>query len=311
MKFNAYLAQFLDNDSFKIDYASFKKILVKIKKEFEDLGKRDSVRKAIILSVFSNEEWSQLKLEERKEHTLHGCKICISEEEYSCLIPPTKPSSTIKKIHPGPRNTSRKQVIVDKTKEIINDLNIQHSRNMSFEKAYSKYIQPNNRLEKKREKLNIIRDVRDDIEAQWKENSVERFVRYISSFLILEYLYLSLPKIMQIHLKSKRKKKTSYVYFGLSIIAIHNWCIFYCQVRGTRAKRLLFGLLCRISNSHSPTHTYTHQTPLPSLPPPTQHANTHTHTHTHVMKSKTPKGRNIYKTVIKTVSLKILFKSSI
>ena len=78
---------------------------------------------------------------------------------------------------------------------------------MSFEKAYSKYIQPNNRLEKKREKLNIIRDVRDDIEAQWKENSVERFVRYISSFLILEYLYLSLPKIMQIHLKSKRKKK--------------------------------------------------------------------------------------------------------
>ena len=122
LKFNAYLAQFSDNDSFKIDYATFKKILVKIKKEFEDLGKRDSVRKAIILSVFSNEEWSQLKLEERKEHTLHGCKICISEEEYSCLIPPTKPSSTIKKIHPGPRNTSRKQVIVDKTKEIINIL---------------------------------------------------------------------------------------------------------------------------------------------------------------------------------------------
>ena len=122
LKFNAYLAQFSDNDTFKIDYATFKKILVKIKKEFEDLGKRDSVRKAIILSVFSNEEWSQLKLEERKEHTLHGCKICISEEEYSCLIPPTKPSSTIKKIHPGPRNTSRKQVIVDKTKEIINIL---------------------------------------------------------------------------------------------------------------------------------------------------------------------------------------------
>ena len=129
MKFNAYLAQFLDNDSFKIDYASFKKILVKIKKEFEDLGKRDSVRKATILSVFSNKEWSELKLEERKEHALHGCKICSSKEEYSCLIQPTKSSSTIKKIHPGPRSTSRKQVIVDKTKEIINDLNIQYSRN--------------------------------------------------------------------------------------------------------------------------------------------------------------------------------------
>ena len=70
MKFNAYLAQFLDNDSFKIDYASFKMILVKIKKEFEDLGKRDSVRKATNLSVFSNTEWSQLKPEEQKEHTL-------------------------------------------------------------------------------------------------------------------------------------------------------------------------------------------------------------------------------------------------
>ena len=107
--------------------------------------------------------------------------------------------------------------MVDKTKEIINDLNIQYSSNynMSFEKAYSKYIQPNDHLAKKREKLNIIRDVRDDIEAQWKENSVERFVRYISSF----FIYCS-PKIMQIHLKPKRKKKTSYVYFCLSIIAI-------------------------------------------------------------------------------------------
>ena len=53
LKFNAYLAQFSDNNSFKIDYATFKKILVKIKKESEDLGKRDSVRKATILSVFS------------------------------------------------------------------------------------------------------------------------------------------------------------------------------------------------------------------------------------------------------------------
>ena len=129
LKFNAYLAQFSDNDTFKIDYATFKKILVKIKKEFEDLGKRDSVRKATILSVFSNKEWSELKLEERKEHALHGCKICSSKEEYSCLIQPTKSSFTIKKIHPGPRSTSRKQVIVDKTKEIINDLNIQYSRN--------------------------------------------------------------------------------------------------------------------------------------------------------------------------------------
>ena len=107
LKFNAYLAQFSDNDTFTIDYATFKKILVKIKKEFEDLGKRDSVRKATILSVFSNKEWSQLKLEKRKEHELHGCKICSSKEEYSCLIQPAKSSSTIKKIHPGPRNTNR------------------------------------------------------------------------------------------------------------------------------------------------------------------------------------------------------------
>ena len=57
LKFNTYLAQFSDSDSFKINYATFKKTLVKIKKEFEDLGKRDSVRKATILSVFSNKEW--------------------------------------------------------------------------------------------------------------------------------------------------------------------------------------------------------------------------------------------------------------
>ena len=78
---------------------------------------------------------------------------------------------------------------------------------MSFEKAYSKYIQPNNRSEKKREKLNIIRDVRDDIEAQWKENSVERFVRYISSFLILEYLYLLFAKDYAYSPKIKKKEK--------------------------------------------------------------------------------------------------------
>ena len=107
--------------------------------------------------------------------------------------------------------------MVDKTKDIINDLNIQYSSNynMSSERAYSKYIQPKNHLAKKREKLNIILHVRDDIEAQRKEKSVERFVRYISWF----FIYCS-PKIMQVHLKPKRKKKTSYVYFCLSIVAI-------------------------------------------------------------------------------------------
>ena len=284
LKFNAYLAQFSDNDSFKIDYATFKKILVKIKKEFEDLCKHDSVQKATILLVFSNEEWSQLKLEERKEHTLHSCKICSSKEEYSCLIPPTKPSSTIIKFHPGPRNTSRKQVIVDKTKEIINILIFSTAviTTWVLKKAYSKYIQPNDHLAKTREKLNIIRDVRNDIEAQWKENSVKRFVRYISSFLILEYLYLLFAKDYADSPKIKKKKKTSYVYFALSIIAIHNWCALYCQVCVTGAKRLLFGLFCQISNSHSPTHTCSPSPTALSTPthPTQKHTYTYTHTHT-------------------------------
>ena len=114
LKFNACLAQFSDNDSFKIDYAIFKKILVKIKKEFEYIGKRDSVRKSTTLLVFSNKEWSQLKPEEQK--ALHDCKICRYKEDYSCLIQPTKISSIVKKTLSGPRNASRKQVIVDKTK---------------------------------------------------------------------------------------------------------------------------------------------------------------------------------------------------
>ena len=59
---------------------------------------------------------------------------------------------------------------------------------MSFEKAYSKYNQPNDHLAKKQEKLNIIRNVRDDIEDQWKETSVERFVLYTSLFLMLKDL---------------------------------------------------------------------------------------------------------------------------
>ena len=39
---------------------------------------------------------NQLKLKERKENTLHGRKVSISKEEYSCLIQPTKPSSIVK-----------------------------------------------------------------------------------------------------------------------------------------------------------------------------------------------------------------------
>ena len=85
---------------------------------------------------------------------------------------------------------------------------------MSFEKAYSKYIRPNDHLAKKREKLNIIRDVRDDIEAQWKENSVERFVRYISSFLILEYLYLLFAKDYAYSPKIKKKEKNYLCIFS-------------------------------------------------------------------------------------------------
>ena len=80
-----------------------------IKKEFEDPGKRGTVRKATILLVFSNKEWSQLKQKDRKEHTLHGSKISSSKEQYSCLIHPTKPSSIVKKTLHDPRNASRKQ----------------------------------------------------------------------------------------------------------------------------------------------------------------------------------------------------------
>ena len=80
-----------------------------IKKEFEDLGKRDTVRKATILLVFSNKEWSQLKQKDQKEHTLHGSKISSSKERYSCLIQATKPSSIVKKTLHDPRNASRKQ----------------------------------------------------------------------------------------------------------------------------------------------------------------------------------------------------------
>ena len=78
------MTQFSDNNGFKIDYATFK-ILIKIEKEFEDHGQRDSIWEAIILLVFSNTEWSQLKPEEQKEHTLRDFKICRSKEEYSSL----------------------------------------------------------------------------------------------------------------------------------------------------------------------------------------------------------------------------------
>ena len=110
------MTQFSDNNGFKIDYATFK-ILIKIKKEFEDHGQRDSIWEAIILLVFSNTEWSQLKPEEQKEHTLRDFKICRSKEEYSSLTYLIK-SFSIVNPPPGSRNASRKEVIVDKTKEI-------------------------------------------------------------------------------------------------------------------------------------------------------------------------------------------------
>ena len=65
LKFNAHLEQFSDNHSFKIDHATYKKILVKTKLEFEDLGKRDSVSNYFV-GIFKYIMWSQLKPEERK-----------------------------------------------------------------------------------------------------------------------------------------------------------------------------------------------------------------------------------------------------
>ena len=90
------MTQFSDNNSFKNDYATFK-ILIKIKKEFEDHGEHDSIWEAIILPVFSNTEWSQLKPEEQKEHTLRDFKICHSKEEYSSSTYLMKSFSIVKK----------------------------------------------------------------------------------------------------------------------------------------------------------------------------------------------------------------------
>ena len=93
------MTQFSDNNGFKIDYATFK-ILIKIKKEFEDHGQRDSIWEAIILLVFSNTEWSQLKPEEQKEHTLRDFKICRSKEEYSSLTYLIKSFSIVNPLPP-------------------------------------------------------------------------------------------------------------------------------------------------------------------------------------------------------------------
>ena len=116
-----------------------------------------------------------------------------------------------------------------------------------------------------------------------------------------------LPKIMQIHLKSK-KEKNSYVYFGLSIIAIFS----NYQIHVTEAKLLILWVFVGRPTPNHPTpiyHPLPHTHTVPSPPPLDKTPRIHTQTHT--MDSITPKGWNIYKTIIKTGGLKIFFKSSI
>ena len=136
------------------------------------MGKKDPAAKKSVLSTFSTDSWTNLEQLKKAKHSPTDCQGCLKDPIYKNVLSklPIKTNSYRRKAFLYDFNGKKSAALQNVTKEIVSDLNrdFKSRFNLNFISQVTKSTKPGNI-----DKENTARAIKKDIEAKWKQKSVE------------------------------------------------------------------------------------------------------------------------------------------
>ena len=174
---------FSEGGDFNVSYKQFSQNFPRIVKYFEKLNKRKPSLKKGFLETFPLETWTNLNINEKYKHTLQNCRACLKNFKYRELL--ARLLVNLKNTKgKNDKNTSLLfpdigHILQDRTNKIMAsasktaDREFKKEFNVTFKQARS-YIQGNKKRQIYKEKRQIARSIKTNIEQKWKSDAVDR-----------------------------------------------------------------------------------------------------------------------------------------
>ena len=172
-KYKKFSSTFAD---YNIEYKTFVNKFPGIIENIKSLGKRSPSIKHEILSLFGSHSWKNLSEEIKSKHTFSDCKGCLQDEKYKNGLAelPIKKSCAKFKAKAKQYGLIKPKILADITTKIVNDLDQEY--NEKYNTTFSKQIQLNSERKKPTADSSIARKTIQNVEKQWKETAVERYI---------------------------------------------------------------------------------------------------------------------------------------
>ena len=172
-KFKEYFAH---SENFTIEYKKFTDNFPKIVPIIKNLAKTksDKTKKEDVLKTFSKENW---KKSEKEKHSLFQCKGCLSDHELQSGLSKFPVKSKLLKKKAKELGLIDKEVLSDITNNIIETLDTDFKKDFGVSFTHQiKQKFKKNAVDKVKEKQAVGKEIKLNVEKQWKETSVERCV---------------------------------------------------------------------------------------------------------------------------------------
>ncbi|XP_057311411.1 uncharacterized protein LOC130649186 [Hydractinia symbiolongicarpus] len=174
---SGFIEKFKDAVGF-VDYSyeHYKKNAIKLKEAIFNIGKTSTENKILFLKTFSFEAWEKLCIKEKRKHSFINCKGCFCYEKYRIPLAlfPIKSRPLRRKATDAGLFKPKKKILLEITDDTVASLdqNFKKDHSITFKKAFTL----SKKVKEKARKAEICKNIKLDIENQWKETSVARLI---------------------------------------------------------------------------------------------------------------------------------------
>lgn len=182
-------------ESFEVEFLEFNKKFDSLQATISKWSPRKKKEKELFLAEFSVENWRSLSEAKKREHTLFDCKGCHQNYSTVQALFPVKSRRLQKRAMENPFVVANGLAIGTASKALVNKTQIKEtakalydsinpvfqsvSGGMSFAEALSQVPATNleirkSKTEKKAVRRKILREAKENVEAQWRETSLTR-----------------------------------------------------------------------------------------------------------------------------------------
>ena len=168
-QYNAFQSTFSGNNL--VSYDQFRENFQNIVHNIQTLGKKYPEKKRHVMDIFSLKNWVDLKDRQRK-HSIFDCNGCLRSESWRDALAMFTVRGFLQQAKAKRLGLVEQNVLQDKTKAILNELNQGYRKN--YRTTFTKQVKQVLEIPKPRE---IAKSIKRDIENQWEETCVERYLK--------------------------------------------------------------------------------------------------------------------------------------